>query len=63
MIFIIALNHFGLWVDDIEAAVKQLSARGMRFAPGGIRKVHVDIVHDVIVILIHINDECIAMMQ
>jgi hypothetical protein len=35
----IALNHFGLWVDDIEAAVKQLTARGMRFAPGGIRKV------------------------
>jgi lactoylglutathione lyase len=33
-----ALNHIGLWVDDLPAAVKWLSARGMRFAPGGIRK-------------------------
>lgn len=33
-----ALNHIGLWVDDIEAAVEGLSARGVRFAPGGIRK-------------------------
>jgi lactoylglutathione lyase len=33
-----ALNHIGLWVDNLEAAVNWLSARGMRFAPGGIRK-------------------------
>ena len=32
------LNHIGLWVDDLPAAVKWLVARGMRFAPGGIRK-------------------------
>jgi len=32
------LNHIGLWVDDIQLAVKQLSERGVRFAPGGIRK-------------------------
>lgn len=32
------LNHIGLWVDDIEAAVAELSAAGMRFTPGGIRK-------------------------
>ena len=31
------LNHIGLWVDDIEAAVSWLSAQGVRFAPGGIR--------------------------
>jgi lactoylglutathione lyase len=33
-----ALNHLGLWVDDLRAAVQWLEARGMRFAPGGIRK-------------------------
>jgi lactoylglutathione lyase len=32
------LNHIGLWVDDLPAAVAWLSARGLRFAPGGIRK-------------------------
>jgi lactoylglutathione lyase len=32
------LNHIGLWVDDLHAAVDWLSAKGMRFAPGGIRK-------------------------
>jgi lactoylglutathione lyase len=32
------LNHIGLWVDDLEVAVEWLTARGMRFAPGGIRK-------------------------
>ncbi len=31
------LNHVGLWVDDIHAAVEWLSGRGVRFAPGGIR--------------------------
>jgi lactoylglutathione lyase len=32
------LNHIGLWIDDLPAAVKWLQAQGMRFAPGGIRK-------------------------
>ena len=33
-----ALNHIGLWVDDLRAAVAWLEAQGMRFTPGGIRK-------------------------
>ena len=32
------LNHVGLWVDDLRAAVAWLAERGLRFAPGGIRK-------------------------
>lgn len=32
------LNHVGLWVDDLTAAVEWLAAKGVRFAPGGIRK-------------------------
>ena len=32
------LNHIGLWVDDLQAAVTWLESQGMRFAPGGIRK-------------------------
>jgi lactoylglutathione lyase len=32
------LNHIGLWVDDLPAAVRWLEAQGLRFAPGGIRK-------------------------
>ena len=32
------LNHVGLWIDDLAAAVQWLSAKGVRFAPGGIRK-------------------------
>ena len=32
------LNHIGLWVDELEAAVQYLEAEGVRFAPGGIRK-------------------------
>jgi len=32
------LNHVGLWIDDLPAAVDWLAAQGMRFAPGGIRK-------------------------
>lgn len=31
------LNHVGLWVDDLPAAVEWLSAQGVRFTPGGIR--------------------------
>ena len=33
-----ALNHLGLWVDDLASAVQWLSAQGVRFAPGGIRR-------------------------
>ena len=33
-----ALNHIGLWVDDLAAAVKWLGEQGVRFTPGGIRK-------------------------
>ena len=33
-----ALNHVGLWVDALPAAVAWLGARGVRFAPGGIRR-------------------------
>ena len=32
------LNHVGLWVDDLHAAVAWLETQGVRFAPGGIRK-------------------------
>jgi lactoylglutathione lyase len=32
------LNHIGLWVDDLTAAVAWLEAQGVRFTPGGIRK-------------------------
>jgi lactoylglutathione lyase len=33
-----ALNHVGLWLDDLAAAVAWLSEKGVRFTPGGIRK-------------------------
>ena len=33
-----ALNHVGLWVDDLPAAVEWLTQQGVRFTPGGIRK-------------------------
>jgi lactoylglutathione lyase len=32
------LNHVGLWIDDLPKAVEWLTARGVRFAPGGIRR-------------------------
>ena len=32
------LNHIGLWVDDLPQAVEWMTAHGVRFAPGGIRK-------------------------
>ncbi|MBI5862142.1 MAG: VOC family protein [Rhodocyclales bacterium] len=32
------LNHVGLWIDDLPRAVDWLTAQGVRFAPGGIRK-------------------------
>lgn len=31
------LNHIGLWIDDLPAAVDWLGAQGVRFTPGGIR--------------------------
>lgn len=33
-----ALNHVGLWVDDLRAAVCWLVTQGVRFTPGGIRR-------------------------
>ena len=33
-----ALNHIGLWIDDLAKAVEWLEAQGVRFTPGGIRK-------------------------
>ena len=32
------LNHIGLWIDDLPAAVDWLTEKGMRFTPGGIRR-------------------------
>lgn len=32
------LNHVGLWIDDLHAAVDWMAAKGVRFTPGGIRK-------------------------
>ncbi|PID43653.1 MAG: lactoylglutathione lyase [Gammaproteobacteria bacterium] len=33
-----ALNHIGLWVDNLAEAVDWLTGQGVRFTPGGIRK-------------------------
>ncbi len=33
-----ALNHVGLWVDDLAGAVAWLEGEGVRFTPGGIRR-------------------------
>ena len=32
------LNHVGLWVDKLPEAVEWMSANGVRFAPGALRK-------------------------
>ncbi len=32
------LNHVGIWVDNLPVAVEWLTAQGVRFAQGGIRK-------------------------
>jgi lactoylglutathione lyase len=33
-----SLNHVGLWIDDLRAAVDWLTEAGVRFTPGGVRK-------------------------
>ncbi len=33
-----ALNHIGLWIDDLAKAVEWLESQGVRFTKGGIRK-------------------------
>jgi lactoylglutathione lyase len=32
------LHHLGLWIDDLPAAFAWLSAQGVRFTPGGVRR-------------------------
>ncbi|KAF4318202.1 hypothetical protein BBO99_00007364 [Phytophthora kernoviae] len=32
------LNHIGLWIDDLSKCVEELTTKGVRFTPGGIRK-------------------------
>ena len=32
-----ALNHVGLWIDNLADAVTWLTSQGVRFTPGGIR--------------------------
>jgi lactoylglutathione lyase len=32
------LNHVGLWVDDLPAAIAWLAGQGVRFTAGGIRR-------------------------
>lgn len=49
------LNHVGLWVDDLPAAVRWMTAQGLRFAPGGIRKGAAG--HDICFIHPKSNDE------
>ena len=49
------LNHIGLWIDDLPAAVAWLAANGVRFAPGGIRKGAAG--HDITFIHPKSNDE------
>ena len=49
------LNHIGLWVDDLAVAVAWLTAQGVRFAPGGIRKGAAG--HDICFIHPKSNDE------
>ena len=49
------LNHVGLWIDDLPAAVQWLGAQGVRFAPGGIRKGAAG--HDICFVHPKANDE------
>jgi len=50
-----ALNHIGLWVDDLPAAVDWLAEQGMRFTPGGIRPGAAG--HDIVFVHPKANDE------
>ena len=49
------LNHVGLWVDDLPKAVEWMTANGVRFAPGGIRRGAAG--HDICFIHPKANDE------
>lgn len=49
------LNHIGLWVDNLPRAVEWMTANGVRFAPGGIRKGAAG--HDITFIHPKSNDE------
>lgn len=49
------LNHIGLWVDDLPAAVTWLTEQGMRFTPGGIRPGAAG--HDIVFVHPKGNDE------
>jgi lactoylglutathione lyase len=49
------LNHVGLWVDDLPKAVAWMTAHGVRFAPGGIRRGGAG--HDICFIHPKANDE------
>lgn len=49
------LNHIGLWVDDLPAAVDWLTEQGMRFTPGGIRPGAAG--HDIVFVHPKGNDE------
>ena len=33
-----ALNHLGLWIDNLSSCVAELEGKGIKFTPGGIRK-------------------------
>jgi lactoylglutathione lyase len=50
------LNHIGLWVDDLPKAVAWMTAQGVRFAPGGIRRGAAG--HDICFIHPKASDEC-----
>ncbi|MGI9604535.1 MAG: VOC family protein [Acidimicrobiales bacterium] len=50
-----ALNHIGLWVDDLPAAVEWLTEQGLRFTPGGIRNGAGG--HDIVFVHPKANDE------
>lgn len=45
----VALNHIGLWIDDLYKCVEYLESNGVKMAPGGIRPggsgFHVAFVH------------------
>ena len=49
------LNHIGLWIDDLPAAVEWLTEHGMRFTPGGIRPGAAG--HDIVFVHPKGNDE------